>query len=201
MAAPSIDFFYEFASSYSYPAAMRAGEVAERAGVTLRWRPFLLGPIFADLGLTTSPFNTQPAKGRYMWRDLQRTMAAASLPFRMPDPFPQNSLLAARVATALPDDGKRAAFSRAVYRAAFGDGAQIADAEVLGRLLRDIGVEPAPLLVAAGSDAVKQALRAAVEAAKAAGIFGAPSFVTADGELFWGNDRLDQAVAWAARGA
>jgi len=201
MAGPSIDFFYEFASTYSYPAAMRVADVAGKAGVTVRWRPFLLGPIFADLGLTTSPFNIQPAKGRYMWRDLERTMAAAGLPFAMPDPFPQNSLLAARVATALPDDGKRAAFSRAVYRAAFGEGAQIADAEVLGRLMRDIGIEPAPVLVAAGSDGVKQALRASVEAAKAHGIFGAPSLVTGDGELFWGNDRLDQAVAWAARTA
>jgi 2-hydroxychromene-2-carboxylate isomerase len=196
----AIDFFYEFASTYSYPAAMRVEDVAAKAGVTVRWRPFLLGPIFAEAGWTTSPFNLIPAKGRNMWRDLERTCEAMGLSFQKPDPFPQNSLTAARIATSLPDDGKRAAFSRELYRLEFGEGLSIADAEVLGRALKAAGVEPATALIAAGSDAVKQALRATTEEAKAKGLFGAPSMVTADGELFWGNDRIEQAVAWAARG-
>jgi 2-hydroxychromene-2-carboxylate isomerase len=199
MAMPSVDFFYEFASTYSYPAAMRIEAVAEAAGVAVRWRPFLLGPIFAEAGWTTSPFNLIPAKGRNMWRDLERTTKAMGLPFRRPDPFPQNSLLAARIATALPDDGRRAAFSKEVYRAEFGEGRSIADPEVLGAILKRQGIEPAPLLVTAGSDQVKQALRATTDEAKAKGLFGAPSIVTSDGELFWGNDRIEQAVSWAAK--
>lgn len=195
----AIDFFYEFASTYSYPAAMRVEEVAGKAGVTVRWRPFLLGPIFAEAGWTTSPFNLIPAKGRNMWRDIERITADLGLPFEKPDPFPQNGLTAARIATSLPDDGKRAAFSRELYRLAFGEGLSITDAEVLGRALKAAGVEPATALIAAGSDGVKQALRATTEEAKAKGLFGAPSIVTADGELFWGNDRIEQAVAWAAR--
>jgi 2-hydroxychromene-2-carboxylate isomerase len=201
MAAASIDFFYEFASTYSYPAAMRVEDVAKAAGVSVRWRPFLLGPIFAEAGWTTSPFNLMPAKGRNMWRDLERTTAAMGLPFRKPDPFPQNSLLAARIATALPDDGKRAAFAREVYRAEFGEGLSIADPEVLGAILKRLGIEPAPLVVAAGSDQVKQALRATTDEARAKGLFGAPSIVTSDGELFWGNDRIEQAVEWARKAA
>lgn len=196
----AIDFFYEFASTYSYPAAMRVEDVAAKAGVTVRWRPFLLGPIFAEAGWTTSPFNLIPAKGRNMWRDLERITADLGLPFQKPDPFPQSSLTAARIATSLPDDGKRAAFSRELYRLEFGEGLSITDAEVLGRALKAAGVEPAMALIAAGSDGVKQALRATTEEAKAKGLFGAPSIVTADGELFWGNDRIEQAVAWAARG-
>ncbi|AVO45357.1 2-hydroxychromene-2-carboxylate isomerase [Phreatobacter cathodiphilus] len=196
----AVEFFYEFASTYSYPAAMRVEEVAAKAGVTVRWRPFLLGPIFAEAGWTTSPFNLIPAKGRNMWRDLERITADLGLPFQKPDPFPQNSLTAARIATSLPDDGKRAAFSRELYRMEFGEGLSITDAEVLGRALTAAGVEPATALVAAGSDQVKQALRATTEEAKAKGLFGAPSLVTADGELFWGNDRIEQAVAWAAKG-
>lgn len=201
MNAPAVDFFYEFASTYSYPAAMRVDEVAGVAGVAVRWRPFLLGPIFAEAGWTTSPFNLIPAKGRNMWRDLERTTAAMGLPLRKPDPFPQNSLLAARIATALPDDGRRAAFSREVYRAEFGEGLSIMDPEVLGRALACAGIEPSTAIVAAGSEDVKKALRATTEEAKAKGLFGAPSIVTADGELFWGNDRLEQAVEWAARAA
>ncbi len=72
---PTLDFWFDFASTYSYPAAMRIGPLAAAAGVSLRWRPFLLGPIFKDQGWETSPFNLYPAKGRYMWRDLERICA------------------------------------------------------------------------------------------------------------------------------
>ena len=100
MPAPVLDFWFDFASTYSYPAAMRIGALAEDAGVRVRFRPFLLGPIFQAQGWTTSPFNLYAAKGRNMWRDLERLCADLGLPFRRPDPFPQNSLLAARVALA-----------------------------------------------------------------------------------------------------
>ena len=197
--AAQIDFIYEFASTYSYPAAMRIEEVATRAGVTVRWRPFLLGPIFASAGWTTSPFNLMPAKGRNMWRDLERITEGLGLPFRKPDPFPQNSLTAARIATALPDDGKRAAFSRALYALEFGEGLSITDPEVLGRALETAGIPAAPAIAMAGGEQVKLALRATTEEAMAKDVFGAPSFITPDGELFWGNDRLEQAIEWAAR--
>ena len=110
------EFWYEFASSYSYPAAMRVEALAAERGVALVWRPFLLGPLFAGQGWRDSPFNLFPAKGRYMWRDLERICGSLGLPLTRPEPFPQNSLLAARVALAL-DDALRPAFSRAVYRA------------------------------------------------------------------------------------
>ena len=193
----TIEFWYEFASTYSYPAAMRVEAVAADAGVTVEWRPFLLGPIFAELGWSTSPFNLQPAKGAYMWHDLARTCQRLGLPFRRPEPFPQNGLLAARVATALPDDGTRARFSRAVYRAEFAEGRTISEPEVIASLLAELGLEADALLQQASDPASKQALREQTEAAQRHGIFGAPSWRTADGELFWGNDRLEDALAWA----
>src|SRR5436309_16050468 len=119
MVAPTLDFFYEFASTYSYIAAMRIGERAAEAGVAVRWRPFLLGPIFKAQGLDTSPFNLYPVKGRYMVRDCERQCAALGLAFRLPQPFPQNALLAARVAQAALAEGWGEDFSRAVYRAQF----------------------------------------------------------------------------------
>ena len=80
----TLDFWFEFASTYSYPAAMRIDALAEACRVTVRWRPFLLGPIFKDQGWTTSPFNVYPAKGRYMWRDLARICDDLGLPFAQP---------------------------------------------------------------------------------------------------------------------
>jgi 2-hydroxychromene-2-carboxylate isomerase len=108
-----IDFWYEFASTYSYPAATRIGRVAAEREVKVRWRPFLLRPIFVEIGWRDSPFNIYPTKGRCMWRDLERICGALGLPLQRPQPFPQNSLLAARTALALEGE-LRAAFSRAV---------------------------------------------------------------------------------------
>jgi 2-hydroxychromene-2-carboxylate isomerase len=96
MAGPVLDFWFEFASTYSYPAAMRIAPLAKANGVNVRWRPFVLGPIFQAQGWQTSPFNLYPDKGRYMWRDLERICGALNLPFARPEPFPQNSLLAGR---------------------------------------------------------------------------------------------------------
>src|SRR5579862_3174071 len=98
MGLPMLDFWFDFASTYSYPAAMRIRQIADEAGVKVRFRPFLLGPIFKAQGWTTSPFNLFEAKGRNMWRDLERICADSHLSFRPPKPFPQNSVLAARVA-------------------------------------------------------------------------------------------------------
>lgn len=150
----TIDFWYEFASTYSYPAAMRIEDVAESAGVAVRWRPFLLGPIFAAQGLTTSPFNVNAAKGANMWRDLERICDKVGLPFVRPDPFPQPSLLPARIATVL-DNGDRPAFSRRVYQMEFGEGRRIDDADALFAILADLGLPAADVLAQAGSEVNK----------------------------------------------
>jgi 2-hydroxychromene-2-carboxylate isomerase len=194
-----LDFWFDFASTYSYPAAVRIGALAARADVRVRFRPFLLGPIFKAQGWTTSPFNLYPAKGRHMWRDLERLCADLNVPFRRPDPFPQNSLLAARVALAALDHGWGEAFCVALFRAQFGDGRRIDDAGAIGEVLAGLQIDPQPVLAAARSEANKARLRAQTEEAQQRGLFGAPSFTTADGELFWGNDRLEPALRWASR--
>jgi 2-hydroxychromene-2-carboxylate isomerase len=205
MTALALDFWFDFASTYSYPAAMRVRPLASAAGIEVKFRPFLLGPLFKAQGWTTSPFNLFPAKGRNMWRDLERICAELSLPpIRRPEPFPQNSLLAARVALVglAQAHGKEfwgEAFCRAVFCAEFAEGRRIDDAETIGDILSKLNVEPATVLAAAGSDDNKTRLRAETEEAQRLGLFGAPSFTTADGELFWGNDRLEHALAWTKR--
>jgi len=189
----------EFASTYSYPAAMRIDAEARARGVSVRWRPFLLGPAFKANGWTTSPFNLFPAKGRYMWRDLTRICAALDLPFAEPSNFPQNTLLPARVAlVALAQDWGED-FCRAVYRAQFGDGRDIGETSAIADILNALGQNAETVLAQAKSDSIKALLRSETEEAAARGIFGAPSFFTADGEFFWGNDRLEAALDWATR--
>jgi 2-hydroxychromene-2-carboxylate isomerase len=197
MTKATVAFWFDFASTYSYLSAMRIENEAAKHGVAVDWRPFLLGPIFARQGWTTSPFNIYPAKGRYMVRDIERLAQARGLAFGMPQRFPANSLLAARLATIGRAEGWAAAFSRAVFEAQFARGEDIADEAVLGAALAAAKLDAAAVLARASDAAVKEALKAETAEAERIGVFGAPSFVTADGELFWGDDRLEQALEWA----
>lgn len=194
----TLDFFYDLASTYSYIAAMRIGPLAKTAGVTVRWQPFLLGPIFKAQGYDTSPFNVHQLKGRNMIRDCERQCAELGLPFRLPAPFPAVSLLAGRVAHVALTEGWGEDFSRATYKAEFGEGLSIADVPVISAVIGSLGHNADAVLARAQSPEIKNALRASTEEAEKLGIFGAPTFITA-GELFWGNDRLEQALAWAKR--
>lgn len=190
-----LTFWYEFASTYSHLAAQRIEALANATGVKVVWRPFLLGPIFAAQGWTTSPFNLFPAKGRYMWRDMERLSAAAGLPLKRPEPFPANTLTAARVAVQLQDRPEIAPFTREMFKAAFCEGANLADSDVIRGILTDLGLDAQAVLDAARSEPVKSRLKMQTDEAQRMGLFGAPSFVV-DGEIFWGNDRLEEALLW-----
>jgi 2-hydroxychromene-2-carboxylate isomerase len=197
---PKIEFWYDFASTYSYLSAMRIEDAAKTAGVEVLWKPFLLGPIFYAQGWNTSPFNLYPAKGRYMVREMERMTAARGLPFRMPSPFPQNSLLAARLALIGHEEGWGIPFTRKVYAAEFGDGSNISDRDVIAAILRGFGQDPERLLALTGDAEIKERLRERTEEAQELEIFGAPSFLV-NGELFWGDDRLEAALAHARASA
>jgi 2-hydroxychromene-2-carboxylate isomerase len=193
----ALDFWYEFGSTYSYPAAMRIERLADAARVEVRWRPFLLGPIFKALGWNDSPFNIYAAKGRYMWRDLTRICEAEGLPLKLPPvQFPQNGLKAARLALVGERGGWTPAFSRGVFVASYAEQKDISDEETLRVILAALGVDAGAAFVAANAPDTKEALRAQTAQAQLRGLFGAPSFTVGE-ELFWGNDRLEAALAWA----
>lgn len=193
-----VEFWFEFASTYSYPAALRIEALAAEKGVQVEWRPFLLGPIFQQQGLTDSPFNVFPIKGRYMWRDLERICERMNIPLRRPSVFPRNGLLAARVACANSEAAWLPEFVRAVYWANFAEDVDISSPEVVARCLTASGQDAPTMIEMAQSQPSKDKLKAATAEAAERGIFGAPSFVV-DGELFWGNDRLEDALSWAGR--
>lgn len=196
---PEIAFWYDFASTYSYLSAMRIEALAADAEVRVSYRPFLLGPIFKAQGLTSSPFVVNPGKGRYMARDIGRIAAARGLEFHVPEPFPAHSLNAARIAMVAVAEGWIAPFTRAVFAAEFAAREDIASNDVLARIVSGLGHDPTRVLADASTPASKTALRDATEAAAGTGIFGAPTFITSDGELFWGDDRLEQALGWAQK--
>jgi 2-hydroxychromene-2-carboxylate isomerase len=195
---PTLEFWYDFASPYSWMAAERISGLADAAGLAVRWRPFIIGPILRKRPDNPSPFqNAPPAQRAYRRRDVERLCATYGLPLRWPSSYPRNGLLGARLARAASPD-RRPTLSRAIYRANFVDDREISDATVIGDVVAALGLDADALLAAALADDNKRGLIADVDEAMARGIFGAPSVLVGD-ELFWGNDRLELAIAWAQR--
>ena len=190
-----VEFWFDFASTYSYPAAFRIENLAQSSNVSIVWRPFLLGPIFKAQGWNDSPFNIYPAKGHYMWRDLGRLCESLAIPFRRPSVFPRNSVLAARVGCLFSEEPWLAEFVRRTFFENFANDRDISDPAVIGSSLESVG-QTADLISVAQSAKAKAKLRTLIEHAVSNGIFGAPSFVVGS-ELFWGNERIESAIAWA----
>ncbi len=193
-----IDFWFDFSSTYSAAAALRIEAAAKKVGQQVRWRPFLLGAVFAQQPGLTRGFQ-QPERLAYMQRDLERTFERHfDLKFKLPPVFPVRSILANRLALAVMDQPWAADFIRGVFLAAFVEGRDISEPPVLNAVFQSLEVDGAPYFEKAGSDAIKQQLRANTDEAIALGVFGAPNFVV-KGELFWGQDRLEDALWFATK--
>lgn len=196
-AEPRLEFWFEFGSNYSYLSVMRIEALASRAGVRLAWKPFLLAPIFRDLGWSDAPFVVQAEKGRYVWRDIARQARKYGLEMRQPSVFPRSAILPMRVAALGSDQPWIGAFCRSVMRQNFVDDMDINDPANVKLALTGLVAAPDDILAAAQTDGNKLRLREQTAAAKMRGVFGAPTFFVGD-EMFWGDDRLDDALAFAA---
>ena len=190
---PTLELWFDLASNYSYLTLLRIEDLARRAGVTVRWEPFLLGPIFESFGWKSSPFVLQKEKGAYVWKDMDRQARKYGLPWKKPSRFPQNTVLPMKVALLGRDEPWMPAFCRALARANFGEDRDISSVEAVTAALQALGLPAAEILARVQSPEEKPRLRAQTQRAQALGIFGAPTFF-ARGEMFWGNDRLDDAL-------
>ena len=189
------EFWFDFASTYSYLSVYRIENLAQQSGIDIDWKPFLLGPFFNSQGWDTSPFNIYKAKGDYMWRDIERNCEKFGIPFTKPSEFPRNGLLASRVAIAFDSENWVPKFTRLLFRANFVDDKNISDKEVITSILRSLDLDAHTILQQATTQENKDKLRERTELATEKGIFGAPTFVIGD-EMFWGNDRLEDAFSW-----
>ncbi len=193
-----LDFWYSIGSTYSYLTVMRLPDLAQRRGCDVRWRPFNVRHVMTVQN--NIPFRDKPAKAAYMWRDIARRSARHGLFPQLPAPYPLPGLvLANQVAVLAAEEGWVEAYTQATYRRWFEGGDPAGEDPNLAGSLREIGQDPLRVLEAARSARIEAALADATAEAMALGIFGSPSFVVA-GELFWGDDRLEDAVEWAERG-
>ena len=194
-----IDFWYSIGSTYSYLTVMRLPEVARASGVDFRWRPFNVRHVMVEQN--NIPFKDKPVKTAYMWRDIERRAGNYGLTPSVPAPYPLPGLVLANQVAALgAEEGWVEDYTRATYRRWFEQGMPAGQDPNLSDSLAEIGQEPGRALDLAQAERIEAALARATEEAMALGIFGSPSFVV-DGEVFWGDDRLEDAIAWARQGS
>jgi 2-hydroxychromene-2-carboxylate isomerase len=192
-----IDFWFFIGSMYTFLTVMRIDRVEDTTDVRFVWRPFSVRTIMIEMD--NRPLS-KPKKLGYMWRDLQRRAEMYGFAFEGKAPYPlQNSELANRVAVVGAREGWCADYARATYRRWFIEKLEPGSEPNLSESLREIGEDPARVIALAESDETARAYDAATDEARTLGIFGAPTFTTR-GEVFWGDDRLEDAVTWAQRG-
>lgn len=194
--ANELDFFFYIGSTYSYLSVYRADEIARRANVKLRWRPFNVRAIMLEQN--NRPFIGKPAKLRYMWRDLERRAARHGIPFKGIPEYPVDpESLAGRVAYVAAQEGWCAEFSKEIYRLWFLEGKPPGTPDHAASVIALLGRDPEIAIMRANSPEIRASYDAETEMAKSLGIFGSPTFVCGK-EIFWGDDRLEDAIEWAS---
>jgi 2-hydroxychromene-2-carboxylate isomerase len=173
---------------------MRLAELERSSEISFRWRPFHLLAILQEM--KNIPFADKPAKLAYMWRDVERRAVMYGIPAQLPAPYPaKHSIVANLIATVGMREGWGSDFARVAYRRWFQLGQETGSEPNVSESLRDIGQDPTRVLALVNSKEVKAALTAETDAARELGIFGSPTFAV-DRELFWGEDRLEDAIRW-----
>lgn len=190
----SIDFWFAIGSTYTYLSVMRLEIVERQSGVSFRWRPFDVRAIMVEMN--NLPFTHKPIKARYMWRDIERRAKTHGLPWSGIPPYPIKYLpFANRIALVGAKEGWCAQYTKAAYQRWFVNGHDPSIEPDLSGALQDIGQNPERVIAAAASEEMKAALNSETDTARALEIFGSPTFVTG-GEIFWGDDRLEDAIQW-----
>jgi 2-hydroxychromene-2-carboxylate isomerase len=190
-----VAFYYDLGSPYSYLSAERISRLFSDAELPQpEWVPILLGGLFARFD--RGSWSQTPAREEGM-REVERRASAYGLqPIRWPDPWPGNGLHAMRVATYAKSIGRTVSFSLAAFRQAFAAGRDLSEPDNVAIAAAACELHPNAIAKAAASAAVKEKLKEATARAGDRGVFGVPTVAVGD-EVFWGDDRLEEAVAAA----
>ena len=177
---------------------MRLDEVAADRNVEFAWKPFSVRALMQEMN--NVPFVGKPAKERYMWRDLERRAESYGIPIVLPVEYPLKQFdLANRVAIVAEQEGWCAEYVQNAYKLWFQHGLPAGRDDNLAESLAAVGQEPRRVLELARSESIEEAYDSATAAARDLGVFGSPSFVVDGRELFWGDDRLEDAIDFALR--
>ncbi|MCW3018123.1 MAG: oxidoreductase [Solirubrobacterales bacterium] len=188
---PQVSFYFDLGSPYAYLAAERLGTLPAEP---IEWQPVLLGGLFRASGRSSWALGDDRRRGTGM-AEVERRARDYGLPaMRWPDPWPTNYLVAMLATTFAFTVGRGREFTRQAFRNAFQEGWELSVPDRVLASATQVGLDRDELEAATRDPEIKQALRRATDAACELGVIGVPT-VAIDGELFWGDDRLEDAAA------
>jgi 2-hydroxychromene-2-carboxylate isomerase len=190
-------FYFDLGSPYAYLAAERVnGLFAEVVGRPPEWQPILLGGLFKRFG--RGSWGETERRDEGMAEVARRAARYGLQDIRWPDPWPGNTLYAMRAATFAKQSGRTVAFALAAFRQAFGAGRDLTDPDNVLIAAAACELHPRAVEKAVQTSSIKKELIAATDRAGDLGVSGVPSVVVGS-EVFWGDDRLEEAAEAAAR--
>ena len=186
----TVEFFFDLGSPATYLAYTQLPKICKQTDSQLIYRPMLLGGVFKATG-NASPI-TVPAKGRYMFQDLDRYAKRYGVPLKFNPNFPINTLMLMRAVTGmqLHHPERFQAFIDCLFHTLWVEGRSLDDPAIVVAVLAQNGFDPNEVLAMTADETVKAALKENTEEAVQRGVFGAPSMFVGD-QLFFGQDRLD----------
>ena len=193
-----IEFWFSIGSTYTYLSVTRLKEVEQKFEVNFSWQPFSVRKIMLEMDNVPFP-PTKQVKADYMWRDIERRAQGYGFEAKVPAPYPLKEFdLANKIAVIGMQEGWCSDYVIATYRRWFVAGLEPGSEPNVSESLREIDQDPERVLELAADETIAKAYLSQTEQAQSKNIFGSPSFIV-DGELFWGDDRLEDAVNWALR--
>jgi len=181
----TIRFYHDFASPFSFLAAMVIDRLSVRYNATIEYIPILLGGLFKNIGTPIVPIATMsPAKQKYIAADLHRWAKWWDTEFNWPNQFPMRTVLPLRVSLILPESIK------AIYEAYWIRGENISSPEILAPIIKQCGASPEEVFQRCQAPVIKEKLKENTRMAQENDVCGVPSFQI-DDQLWWGQDRLD----------
>jgi len=193
-----IEFWFSIGSTYTYLSVTRLKEVEQKFEVKFSWQPFSVRKIMLEMDNVPFP-PTKQVKADYMWRDIERRAQGYGFEAKVPAPYPLKEFdLANKIAVIGMQEGWCSDYVIATYRRWFVAGLEPGREPNVSESLREINQDPERVLELAADETIAKAYLSQTEQAQSKNIFGSPSFIV-DGELFWGDDRLEDAVNWALR--
>lgn len=186
----TVEFYFDLGSPTTYLAHTQLAKICADTQSELIYIPMLLGGVFKATG-NASPA-VIPAKGRYMFQDLDRFAKRYGVQLRFNPHFPINTLILMRAVTGiqLHQPQRFAEFVDCLFRALWVEGRNLNDPQTIAAVMTENGFDPEEVLALSNDESVKAKLKENTEAAIKRGVFGAPSMFIGD-QLFFGQDRLD----------
>lgn len=191
-----IDFWFSIGSTYTYLTVSRLNELSKQEGLGFNWHPFSVRKIMMDMDNIPFTPPSKKIKSDYMWRDIERRAGFYGLNPKIPAPYPLSQFdLANKLAILGMNEGWGIDYVISTYKRWFEQGKEPATEPNLSEILQELKLKKDEVIAQAQSTEIENKYLENTEKAYSLGVFGSPSFIF-DGEVFWGDDRLEDCIKW-----